>query len=57
MYDVLMSVGVVETSFEDELAEVAGHLDVQHARWVEVTARAAADGGWHGEGIHSIEHC
>lgn len=57
MYDDLMPVETtVEPSFEDQLADVAGHLNVLHARWVDISVRADAEGGWQGEGIHSVEH-
>ncbi len=57
LYDAGMSDGtVVEPSWEDQLADVAGHLNVQHSRWVETTVRAIEVGGWQGERIRSVEH-
>ena len=41
---------------EEQLADVAGVLNVTHARLVDVAARAKRDGGWVGEGIQSLNH-
>lgn len=41
---------------EAELAGIAGILNDQHARLVRAVARAERDGGWIGEGIHSVAH-
>jgi len=51
-----MTASTGEFELEDELADIAGVLNVQHARLVDVAARARRDGGWFGEGIHSIAH-
>ena len=51
-----MAASTAEFELEDELADIAGVLNVQHARLVDVAARARRDGGWFGEGIHSIAH-
>ncbi len=56
MYDTVMTASTGEFELEDELADIAGVLNVQHARLVDVAARAQRDGGWFGEGIHSIAH-
>jgi 5-methylcytosine-specific restriction endonuclease McrA len=45
-----------EFEHEVQLAEIAGILNAQHARVVDVAARAFRDGGWFGEGIHSFQH-
>ena len=45
-----------EFEHEEQLAEIAGILNAQHARLVAVAARALRDGGWFGEGIHSFQH-
>ena len=44
-----------EFEHEEQLAEIAGILNAQHARLVAVAARALRDGGWFGEGIHSFQ--
>ena len=36
-----------EFEHEAELADIAGALDVQHARLVDAAARAQRDGGWY----------
>jgi len=42
---------------EDELDEIAGFLNAQHARLIDVTARLLAHPGtWQVPGIHTIEH-
>jgi hypothetical protein len=56
MYDNVISVSTPQPSIEDELATVAAHLNVSHANLVEITARALADEGWSGSGIHSPAH-
>jgi hypothetical protein len=56
LYDPIMSLVAEPFAYEDELAEVAGIVNAQHARLVRVAARAQRDGGWFGEGIHSIRH-
>ena len=38
-----------EFEHEDQLAEIAGILNAQHARLVEVAALAQRDGRWFGE--------
>ena len=45
--------GVESLDAEYRLAEVAGHLNVQHARLVEVVADAQRDGSWQGHRIHT----
>jgi len=45
-----------EFRHENELAEIAGILNAQHARLVAVAARVLADGRWCGEGIQSFNH-
>ena len=45
-----------EFHFENSLAELAGGLNLQHARIVRVVAQAQRHGGWFGEGIHSVAH-
>jgi hypothetical protein len=45
-----------EFGHEEQLAEIAGILNAQHARLVDVAARALREGGWFGEGIHSFPH-
>lgn len=47
---------VTGTSFDAEAAVVAGRLNAEHARLVDLAVRAAADGGWAGAGIHSLPH-
>ena len=56
MYDVLMRTLSEEFEYEDQLAEIAGGLNALHARAIGVAARAEREGGWFGEGIHSIQH-
>jgi len=56
LYDHFMTVAMVESDIEDELADVAGQLNVQHARLVRIVNRAQRDGGWVGYGFHSIPH-
>jgi hypothetical protein len=51
-----MTVSTPPLSLDDELAGVAGHLNVQHSNLVEITARALVDDGWVGHGIHSPAH-
>ena len=62
MYDVFMSVQVVglagpggpdPVDLKDEIAEIAGSLNLVNARLVEVTERALEQGEWIGHGIHS----
>ena len=54
MYDHLME--VLSDDVEDLVAEVAGHLNAQHARLVRITAAAERDGSWFGVGFLSITH-
>lgn len=64
MYDYGMSTGVVDpsleasldVSLEDELAVVAGVVNAQQARIVELTVRALADDDWQGAGTLSPAH-
>jgi hypothetical protein len=53
MYDVGMWTSADKFRHENELAEIAGILNAQHARLVGVAAGALADGRWGGEGIQS----
>ena len=46
----------LDQRLDDELDEIAGHLNAQHARLVDVTARLLAHpGSWEVPGIHTIE--
>ncbi len=54
MYDRFME--AVAEDVEDLVAEVAGHLNAQHARLVRITAAAEHDGSWFGVGFLSITH-
>src|SRR5215204_4557930 len=45
-----------EFEHEEALAEIAGVLNAQHARLIDIAARAQREGGWFGEGIHSFAH-
>jgi hypothetical protein len=56
LYDTVMKSAAVEIDVEEELADIAGHLNVQHARLVRIVSRAGRDGGWVGYGIQSIRH-
>ena len=41
---------------DEELNEVAGHLNAQHARLVTITAELLEDpGAWAGEGVWTVE--
>jgi len=56
VYDDRMGSARDEFELEERVAEVAGVLNAQHAVLVRLTARAQGDGGWVGEGIHSLPH-
>jgi 5-methylcytosine-specific restriction endonuclease McrA len=56
VYDYSMDSRADEFQLEERLAEVAGALNVHHADLVLLAARAQRDGGWIGEGIHSLPH-
>ncbi len=46
----------LDQRLDDELDQIAGHLNAQHARLVDVTARLLAHPGtWEVPGIHTIE--
>lgn len=54
MYDTVVSYSdVVELDVDDELADVAGVLNAQHARLSRVVERALADDEWQGDNVHS----
>ena len=56
MGSVLALDELLDHRLEDELDEIAGFLNAQHARLVEVTARLLAHPGtWQVPGIHTIE--
>lgn len=46
---------VLDDSFDDQINEVAGHLNAQHGRLVDLAARVLADRLWAIDGIHSPE--
>ena len=50
MYDACMRTWQDEFEHEEALAEVAGVLNAQHARVIDIAARAQREGGWFGEG-------
>jgi hypothetical protein len=56
MYDCRMRTAAEEVQLEQGLAEVAGIVNAQHARLVSLAAQARREGGWMGEGIHSLPH-
>ncbi len=46
----------LDQRLDDELDEIAGFLNAQHARLVDVTARLSAHPGtWQVPGVHTIE--
>ena len=56
MGSVLALDELLDQRLEDELDEIAGFLNAQHARLVGVTARLLAHPGtWQVPGIHTIE--
>src|SRR4029079_9204432 len=56
MGSVLALDELLDQRLEDELDEIAGFLNAQHARLVGVTARLLANPGtWQVPGIHTIE--
>ncbi len=56
MGSVLALDELLDQRLEDELDEIAGFLNAQHARLVDVTARLLANPGtWQVPGIHTIE--
>ena len=48
-----MSTVLTPRDVEEQLSDVAGHLNSQHARLVRLTAQAITSGEWFGVGIHT----
>ncbi len=53
MYDMNMPTVLSPRDVEEELSDVAGYLNSQHARLVRLTAQAITSGEWFGVGIHT----
>ena len=45
-----------ESSIEERLREVCGHLNVLHAQLVDLAAEALETGSWQGRGVRSLAH-